>query len=161
MKHFCKVLIAFCLFGFGTSIQAQTSIPAAGGNATGTGGTVSYTIGQVAYTAISGPGTLIIQGVQLPYEISVLTTIEKASGIVIEISVYPNPANSHVTLKVDNYDTGNLGYRLYDMNGVLLQGEKVEGNETRIQLGNILPGTYILKIADNNKEVKTFKIIKK
>ena len=161
MKHFCKVLITFCLFGYGTTLQAQNSIPATGGNATGTGGTVSYTIGQVAYTPISGTTGNIIQGVQVPYEISVLTGIEKASGIILEMSVYPNPADSYVTLKVEKYDTDNLKYILYDMNGMRFHEEKVEGNETQIQLGYILPGTYLLKIVDNKKEIKIFKIIKK
>lgn len=162
MKHLTKVLIAFCLFGYGTIIQAQNSISAAGGNATGTGGTVSYTIGQVVYTTISGTnGDIMFQGVQLPYEISVLTSTQEASGIILEISAYPNPANDFVILKVKNYDSDNLGYKLFDMNGTLFQRDKVKGNETLIQLGNIMPGTYFLKIDDKNKEIKTFKIIKK
>ncbi len=161
MKHLTKVLIAFCLFGYGTTIQAQNSIPASGGNATGTGGTVSYTIGQVVYTTISGTTGVMTQGVQQPFEISVLTGITEASGITLEISFYPNPANDYVILSVKKYDSDNLGYKLYSLNGTLLQSKKVESNETRIQMGNILPGTYILKIGDNNKEIKTFKIIKK
>jgi hypothetical protein len=161
MKHLTKVLIAFCLFGYGTIIQAQNSISAAGGNATGTGGTVSYTIGQVVYTTISGTNYDVIQGVQLPFEISVLTSTEEASGITLEFSVYPNPANGFVMLKVKNYDSDNLSYKLFDMNGTLFQRDKVKGNETLIQLGNIMPGTYFLKIDDKNKEIKTFKIIKK
>jgi len=159
MKHLIKVLIAFCLFGYGTTIQAQNFIPASGGDATGTGGTMSYTVGQVFYNTISGTGT-VTQGVQQT-GISVVTGIEEASGIILEASVYPNPATDFVILKVENYETDNLSYKLYDMNGTLFQSEKVEGNETQIQMGNIRPGTYLLKIADNNKEIKTFKIIKK
>lgn len=161
MKHFCKVLIAFCLFGFGISIQAQNSIPASGGNATGTGGKESYTIGQVVYTTIKVPTGTITQGLQQPYEISVVTAIKEASDITLEISVYPNPADGFVNLKVEKYDSDNLNYKLIDMNGMLILEKKVDGNETQIQLGNILPGTYFLKIVDNNKELKTFKIIKK
>lgn len=162
MKHFCRLLIAFCLFGYGTvAIQAQKSISAAGGNAAGTGGTVSYTIGQVVYTPISGATGIITQGVQQPYEISVVTGIEEASEINLEISVYPNPAVGYVNLKVEKYDADNLSYMLYDMNGMLFQKKKVEGSETRIQIGHLLPGTYFLRIADNNKDIKIFKIIKK
>lgn len=161
MKHLTKVLIAFCVFGFGTIIQAQISIPATGGNATGTGGTVSYTIGQVVYTYISGTNGNLNQGVQVPYEISVVTTIDKESDANLNISVYPNPANGFLILKVANYDMEDLSYKLYDMNGMLLKNSKVEGTETQIQLGNIFTGTYLLKIANNKLEVKTFKIIKK
>jgi len=161
MKHFCKVLIAFCLFGFGITTQAQNSVPATGGVATGTGGKQSYTIGQVVYTTIQVPTGTITQGVQQPYEISVVTFIKEASDLTLEISVYPNPAAGFVNLKVEKYDSDNLRYKLIDMNGTLIQENKVEGNETQIQLGNILPGTYFLKIVDNKKEIKTFKIIKK
>jgi hypothetical protein len=54
----------------------------------------------------------------------------------------------------------NLSYQLYDMNGKLLQNRKVDGNETVITMGNLVPSTYFLKVTDNQKEVKTFKIIK-
>ncbi|HAM11313.1 MAG: hypothetical protein A2X04_06170 [Bacteroidetes bacterium GWF2_41_9] len=159
MKHFTKVLIAFCLFGYGTTIQAQYSIAAAGGNA-GAAFTVSYTVGQVLYSTIGATET-INQGVQGPYEISVVTVIAEESVITIEASVYPNPATGFVTLKIESYEPDNLSYRLYDMNGMLFQSDKLKGNETLIQMGSIKSGTYLLKIADNNKELKTFKIIKK
>ena len=68
MKNLRKVLIAFCLFGYGTAIQAQEAVAAAGGEATGSGGTVSYTIGQINYTTNTGAGGTITQGVQQPYE---------------------------------------------------------------------------------------------
>ncbi len=162
MKQFCKVLIAFCLFGFGTAIQAQNSIPASGGNANGPGSSsVSYTVGQLVYTTISGTDRTLAQGVQQPFEISVITGIKEASDISLEISVYPNPATGFVNLRVGKYDRDNLVYKLFDMNGMLFQEKMVEGDETQIQLGNILPGTYLLKIVDNQKEIKTFKIIKK
>jgi hypothetical protein len=161
MNHFLNVVIAFCIFGYGTAIRAQNSIPATGGNATGAGGTVSYTIGQVVYTSVSGANGNVLQGVQVPYEISVITAIEKTEDIFLEMSVYPNPANSYVTLKVAQYNTDDLKFTLYDVNGLLLQVKKVDGNETLIQLGNMLPGTYLLKVTDQNKEIKTFKIIKK
>jgi hypothetical protein len=160
MKHLVKVLISFCLFGYGTTIQAQNSIPAAGGNATGSGGSVSYTIGQVVYTTVSGSNGSMNQGVQLPFEISVITAISGTSGITLSLSVYPNPANGFVTLRVEGYDAKNLSYMLFDINGVLFQNSPVLGDETRIQLGNIIPGTYILKVVENKKELKTFKIIK-
>jgi hypothetical protein len=161
MKQLTKVVIAFCLLGLSTVSLAQSTIPASGGNASGSGGSVSYTIGQIVYTAISGPNGDLNQGVQLPFEISVITAVNETSGITLGVSVYPNPANGFVTLKVENYDTEKLTYRLYDMNGAILQNDNVQGNETRIEMGNILPGTYIMKIAENNKEIKVFKIVKK
>jgi len=44
------------------------------------------------------------QGVQQPYEISVVTAIEEAMDISIEMVVYPNPATDFFKLRIKNYD---------------------------------------------------------
>jgi hypothetical protein len=143
-----------------TAIKAQEAIPATGGNATGSGGSASYSIGQVAYTTNTGTNGTEAQGVQQPFEISVVTGIEEAVGITLQCAVYPNPANDYVTLIVENYKTENLTYQLYDVNGKLLENKKLEGKETNIDLKTLVIASYFLKVNDNKKELKTFKIIK-
>ncbi len=160
MKKALIALIAFCLFGFGSTLQAQNAIPASGGNASGGGGTVSYSVGQVVYTTNTGTGSSVAQGVQQPYEISVPTTLEEAKGISLEMVVYPNPVTDLLRLKVENYETENLRYHLYDINGNVLISNKVEGKDSDISMQNFLPSVYFLKVTDNNKLIKTFKIIK-
>ena len=160
MKKISVALIVFCMFGLGIAIQAQNAIPASGGNATGNGGSVSYTVGQVVYTKYTGTNGSVAQGVQQPYEISVVTGIVEAKGISLEIEVYPNPATDFVKLKIENYEVKNLRYQLFDINGSLIKDNKVEGNETSISMQNLLPSVYFLKVTDNNKVIKTFKIIK-
>jgi hypothetical protein len=160
MKHLKSLLFSLCLFAYGFTIQAQNAIPATGGNATGTGGKVSFTVGQMVYTTNTGTSGSIAQGVQQPYEISVITGIEEAKGINLIISVYPNPAIDILTLKVENYDNQNLSYLLFDMKGILLENKKVTGNQTSISMENRVSGTYFLKVLDDQKEIRTFKIIK-
>ena len=161
MKKITVALSALCMLIFGlTALQAQEAVSATGGNASGTGGSVSYSIGQVVYTTNTGTNGSVTQGVQQPYEFFIVTGIEEAKGINLVISSYPNPVTDYVKLKVENYKVGNLNYQLYDMNGKLLQNRKVDGNETTIPMGNLVPSTYFLKVTDNQKEVKTFKIIK-
>jgi len=71
MKHKRLKLCALLLFGLGlTGLQAQESVNAAGGNASGSGGTVSYTVGQVVYTTKTGTNGSVAEGVQQAYEIS-------------------------------------------------------------------------------------------
>jgi len=156
-----KLLIAFCFICFGLALKAQQTVSVTGGNATGSGGTVSYTVGQVVYTINSGSSGIINQGVQQPYEIFISPTeIKEAEGISLECSVFPNPASGFLKLKIENYKLENLSFQLYDMNGKLLKSQKVESDEISISMENILPSTYFLKVTDNNKEVKVFKIIK-
>ena len=159
MKHLDKLLIVFCLIGYASTIQAQETIPTTGGNATGTGGTASYTIGQVIYTTEIGTSGSVAQGVQQPFEISVVSGIE-SKGMDLNCSVYPNPATDILTLKVENYNKEKLEYRLIDISGKVLEIKRIVANNTEISVTNLLPATYFLKVSDNGKEVKTFKIIK-
>jgi hypothetical protein len=149
------------LLGLGIAgLQAQTAVTSTGGNASGSGGSVSYTTGQIVYTTNTGAGGSVAQGVQQPYEISVPTRLEEAKDISLVFLAYPNPASDFLTLKVGNYYYQNLSFMLYDMRGNLLENKKVTGTQTDISMGNLIPGTYFLRILDNQKEIKTYKIIK-
>jgi len=152
-----------------TGMRAQSSFSASGGNASGSGGTVSYTAGQVVYTSVTGTNGIVIQGVQQPFEISVVTGIEEASNITLEWSVYPNPASDILKINLGKTENGDLKseylrYRLYDISGKVLLEDKLDGIETTIQMGGLSSSTYILKIIQTKsgslKELKTFKIIK-
>jgi|BarGraNGADG00312_1021997.scaffolds.fasta_scaffold29682_2 Secretion system C-terminal sorting domain len=161
MQHKKIKLSAVLLLVLGlTGLQAQEAIPATGGNALGSGGSVSYSVGQVVYTTHTGTSGSAAQGVQQPFEISVVTGIEEAKDINLVCSAFPNPATDNVKLKAENYETENLTYQLYDIRGNLLENKKIEGNETSIVISNLVLGIYFLKVSNNNKEVKTFKIIK-
>jgi Secretion system C-terminal sorting domain len=160
-KEIRYILVIICCCGFYTPLKGQETIPATGGDASSSGGTVSYTIGQILYSTISGTNGIVAQGVQQPYEISVVTAIEEAKDISVDMVVYPNPATDFVKLKIKNYEVENLRYQLYDIIGSLLLSNKVEGNETSIVMSSYASATYFLKVSDNNKVIKTFKIIKK
>ncbi len=70
MKNIRKVLTIFLLYCFGAAIaQAQATIPATGGTATGSGGSVSLTVGQLVWHMFPGSNGTVLQGVQQPYEI--------------------------------------------------------------------------------------------
>ena len=161
MRHKKLKLSALLLLGLGlTGLQAQESVNATGGNASGSGGSASYSVGQVVYTTNTGTNGSVSQGVQQPYEISVVTGIEEAKGINLSVSAYPNPTTDYLTLSIGEFEISNLSYQLYDMNGKLLQSEKISGNQTSIVMSNLVPSSYFVKVIQGNKEVKTFKIIK-
>lgn len=160
MKHIKISLCILLMSGFVMTIDAQNTITTSGGNATGTEGTVSYTLGQIVYNTHSGASGNLTQGVQQPYEISVVTTIENTSGINLECIVYPNPTKGSIKLIVEFIDNENLKLQLYDINGALLQDKKVESRITEISMENLSASIYFLKVIINNKEVKVFKIVK-
>ena len=62
----------------------------------------------------------VAQGVQQPFEISVITGLEEAQGINLSVRAYPNPTTDYLTLSISEFDISNLLYQLYDMQGKLL-----------------------------------------
>ena len=148
-----------------TGLQAQEAIPASGGNASGSGGSASYSVGQLVYKTNTSANGSVAHGVQQPYEISVVIGIEESYGIKLECMVYPNPTAGFLNLKIENYDNENLFYQLFDISGKLLEIKKITGNETTISMTNLVSATYFLKIikmkyASSKQEIKIFKIIK-
>ena len=57
-----KLLAA--LFSSSFCANAQDAIPATGGDATGSGGSASYTVGQIGYTTNTGTNGSVAEGVQ-------------------------------------------------------------------------------------------------
>jgi hypothetical protein len=143
-----------------STVTAQESVNATGGDASGSGGSVSYSVGQIAHQTHTGTNGSVVEGVQHPYEISVVTIIEKAKGINLSVTAYPNPTSDYLTLRVNEFDISNLSYQLYDINGKLLKAKKISGNQKNIVMSNLVPATYFVKVIKGNKEVKSFKIIK-
>ncbi|MDD2550307.1 MAG: T9SS type A sorting domain-containing protein [Bacteroidales bacterium] len=161
MKNKRLKFCALFLLGLGlTGLQAQESINATGGNASGSGGSASYSVGQLVYTTNTGTNGSVAQGVQQPFEISAVTGIEEAKGINLTVSAYPNPTTDYLTLEVRDFNLSALTFQLYDLQGKLLQSEKITGNQTSIAMGNLGPAMYFVKVMEGNKEIKTFKIIK-
>jgi len=157
-----KRIVECLVFALGGTVfcNAQQIISTAGGEATGVGGTVSYTIGQVFYSTQTSTTGKVTQGVQQPYEILVVTGTDDANGISIEFMVYPNPATDYLKLKVGGYNLENLTFRLYDIQGSAIQKGEIVNQETIIETGGLPPAAYYLRVIDNQKEIKTFKIIK-
>ena len=143
-----------------TGLQAQDNVNASGGDASGTGGSVGYSVGQIAYSTETGTNGSIVQGVQQPYEISVVTAIEEAIGINLSVAVFPNPVTDNLILEITDFNFVGLRFLLYNISGKLIRSEEITGNRTNIPMGDFFPATYIIKIVHNNMEIKTFKIIK-
>ena len=161
MKHKKVKLGAALLLGLGiTALHAQVAVPTSGGNAAGTGGSVSYTVGQIIYTSVAGTTGSLEQGVQQPYKITLVTGLEGTEGITLLYTAYPNPTTNFITLKVEDFKTAGLTYHLIDLTGKQLETKKVKAVETSIDMSDMAPAVYLLKVVDDHREVRTFKIFK-
>ena len=146
-------------FGF-TSLYAQEGILSTGGNTSNSDGSMSSSIGQVMYVFNADVNGSIAEGVQQPYEISALTGTEYPESTSLKIVAYPNPTTGLLKLQVENDDGVGLMYYLFHTDGHLLESNSLRGEEAVISLSGLVPATYFLKIINDKKEVKTFKIIK-
>lgn len=144
---------------WGNFAQAQESVNAAGGEATGSGGTVAYSIGQAVYTSNTGSNGSVAQGVQHAYEI--FTVGIKESELNISLTVFPNPTTENLTLQISDYNNENLSYQLFDMQGKKLSKGQITAQQTEINTASLPTATYFIDIVNQeNKIVQSFKIIK-
>ena len=142
------------------SMYSQETIPASGGEATGSGGSSSYSVGQLAYTTNTGTNGTVSQGVQQSKELFALSDPE-FTALTLTAVAYPNPTTDYIILALKDSNLTDLSYAMYDLQGRAVTKGKVHQEETPIAMQNLAAGMYILKVNQNNQVLKTFKIIKK
>ena len=148
------LLIIFPVIGF-----SQDVIPGTGGKAFGSGGAISFTVGQLVYTNNSGNNGIVSQGVQQPYEISTTVGIN-LYNISLDFLAYPNPTSSNIVLSIRDFKYEKLNYKLYNMLGKLLKSNELNTINTEIDMSGLPNSRYILNINNNSTTIKSFKIIK-
>jgi len=153
-----KVTLLF-LFSLQLS-YSQEIVPSTGGDAIGTGGTSSFTVGQVFYTSNTSSTGSVSQGVQQAFEIQ---TLSNPGLLTVQLTAvtYPNPTTDYVVLKITDTALENLQYSLFDLNGKTIVSKKITTSSTEINTRNFSIGMYLLKLTKKNQPIKTFKIIKK
>jgi hypothetical protein len=158
MKNKTLFFLAFLL---SFSMIAQTShqvLSATGGDASGSGGSVAYSVGQIVYTTSTGTTGSVAQGVEQAYEISSVGI--KETALNISLSIFPNPTSDYLTLKVEDYNNEVLSYHLIDEQGKLVMNEQITNQDTQLAMSTLARGAYFINVLQANKKIQTFKIIK-
>jgi len=158
MKHI--IITIYLLLLILNNSQAQSNTVTTGSDVSNTYGSISYTVGQIDYISTNSASVFINQGVQQPFEIVTLSGNE-IIDVQISAQVYPNPSVNHLIISLQNYNYENLSYTIFDTRGRQIVEGKITNLETIVNMQPYASATYILKLANNNKEIKTFKIIKK
>jgi hypothetical protein len=140
-------------------VYSQEAIPASGSEATGSGGSGSYTVGQVFYTAHTAASGSVSQGVQHPFEFQTLSN-PALTSVNLTAVTYPNPTKDFIILKITDSALHNLRYTLFDVNGKAIASGSITEASTQVQMKHLAIGAYILKVSQQNKSLKTFKILK-
>lgn len=141
--------------------MAQSDFVPVGGTATGSAGTVTYTVGQVAVQSAGNGDKSVLEGVQQPYEIQTVG-VDEYPGITLQAIVYPNPTQHSVQLRISNYEIPDNGLKaqLYDANGKLLEIYTIYDLLTQFDLSRFPTATYQLRVMDGKRMMKTFRVVK-
>ena len=155
-----KTSYVILILSFGVfTAKAQESTNTSGGVASGSGGTVAYSIGQVVYTTNTGSNGIVAQGVQHAYEI--YTVSIKETELNISLNAFPNPTTESITLEIDGYNNEKLSYQLFDMQGKKLSNGQITAQQTQINMNSLPVATYFINVVNQeNKKVQSFKIVK-
>jgi hypothetical protein len=95
----------FCSF-------AQNAISSTGGHFKTTGGSTSFTVGQVAYVLKKGNGSYLNEGVQQVY--TKKTTPVEELVYLKEVQLYPNPTQETVILILSSKEDVQVRYTIMD-----------------------------------------------
>ncbi len=153
--------IPLILFSFAiTSMIAQENSISSGGNATGTSGTSSFSVGQIFYMTTQNANGSLSEGVQQAFEIETLSNND--FGLTkLEAVAYPNPTINKLNLYLGDIEIKDANYDIQDIHGRLIINKVVDGKLNIVDMESFSSGTYILTVKKDNYPLKTFKIIKK
>ena len=155
MKNFSILLLFLGTVGF-----SQESVNSVGGEATGTGGSFSYSVGQVVYTTKSSASGILNEGVQQTYTVIDSTGSADELSIDLEMKVFPNPTLDQIQLTIADFDDETLSYVLMDASSKELLRNSIVSQTTSIDFSNFESGVYILHVNDTAGRSTIFKIIK-
>ncbi len=140
-------------------IKAQKTMASAGTTATGSGGSSTYTVGQLDYQQ-KGANAQLIEGVQHSYEILTLA-VEDLDNKEKNIVLYPNPVKDFLFIDFNKENYQNSNYILFDSQGKLIKKGNLNQQKSELDFSLLPTSVYIIQIFQNNQNIKTFKIIKK
>ena len=153
-----KTIITTSCLIIGTLAFGQTSTNASGGGTSNSSGSISYSIGQLAYQSISNASGSVSQGVQYAFGISTLSMEENA--LHLSLMAYPNPTQELLNLSVGNYSQEKLAYKLLDLEGKVISEATTHSETTAIDMKQLPVATYFVEVHNEGKKMQTFKIIK-
>lgn len=139
------------------TVMAQERTVSSGGELTGSGGSVSYSIGLPDYTNNTGSSGSLTEGVQQPYELFAVGIEEW--DMSWNMNVFPNPTTSFLTITMDEA-LKNASYTLTDAQGKLVGQGVLSEQENTIDLQSLAMSNYYLNIRVADRMVRTYQIVK-
>lgn len=150
------LLTAACLWAL--LVNAQSAVLSAGGDAAGPGGSVSFSLGQLADEQPTATTGHLQEGVQQPYVDG--STIIASHVANSDVNVYPTVTADLVTILLPEARDQKWSATLIDAQGRPVLQRVVSSTRTDLSLTHLASGVYQLLIVDTAGAVRSFTIIK-
>jgi hypothetical protein len=156
MKHYFifTILLLFNSFKF----YSQQNTVASGGDYIGSNGSLSFSVGQIDYLNIDNASGNVNQGVQQPYQI--LDNSVNESDNTFEITIGPNPSFDVLIVQADFSKMNDIQGFITDQNGKMVKERQNLSLNPSFKLNDLSSGNYFLQIENEQKLIKSYKIIK-
>jgi len=160
MKPLIYISALLFFISISPNVLAQFSVNASGGDIVNSGeGSVSFSIGQIAYSSIASEDGEFHEGVQQAIETLQTSGLDDLNA-VNEFKLFPNPASSNAFIKVKNGDYKQFSYQIRNCTGQIIKGFSFNNNpEQKIGLSHYPNGIYLITILENNRIHSTQKLI--
>jgi hypothetical protein len=157
-----KLLIIFQLLLFSAvsfcQYERHEVIASSGGASNENGISVSWTMGESIINEFSCPGFMLSQG----FQIGILSVVTESNNLpaTINITAYPNPVISSLTIKIANSsESYNWSVNVFDYKGEVVSRHETKEAITDVGFSFLPPGAYLVQISSQGM-YKTFHIIK-
>lgn len=147
----------FVLFSLLTtiSVSAQEVIATQGDSYSNASASIDFTIGEVIIATETDGTNNITQGFHQT-NWNFLGVEDFAPNY--EAIIFPNPTQDVLNIKTSSFE--NVTYTLYDAQGKLVMQNILSAEQTPIQVSQLAPGAYSLRLNNETQNLKTFKLIK-
>ena len=155
-----KSFYFFLLFGFSLNIPigAQQLISCASFSVSNNSGSFTGSMGESIISETSNQQS-VHAGFQQAFIDMTTHTLPPAP--VTDITIYPNPTSEKLTLSLDSEQAKNKTYILCDITGNTILEGKILSSQTQLDVSQLSPAIYLLKILQNNRATNLIKIIKR
>ena len=154
MKTLLTLFVAFLM---GYSVKAQSNIVTAGGNATNSSGSVSYSIGQIDFQYTSSADYSVSEGVQQTYSFDTALSIDNIQ-YDFQFSIWPNPSADEMNIEYTTSYELPLSLTVTDVKGAVVANRSVTQGQYSFDVNAWAAGTYYISLS-NGEAVKIIKPI--
>ena len=132
---------------------APSVVSSGGGYFEGNDINISWTLGELAVTTLSGNDLILTQGFQQPFDIDV--GIEE-NQVNWGIFAYPNPVGDQLRIRFDIETTGDYLIEVQDVTGRLISQQQHKlvnpGDIILLNTSSYIDGVYFLKVLTPDRQ---------